>query len=233
MDVRNSAGVPKTFKNFVWSKILDAMVGAPDQGDILYRDGTVWTRLPAGTAGYVLSTGGAGANPAWVAPTSVGASSFVAEQIVSGAAATSMTFTGLDLDADEQYHIEYNIDNGSGSTSGYALFFNNDGTASNYDAEVTGMNGSSTGSAGNDLGQFATGVSNGLQISGHMDIRRNFDGKAATVGHHNFTDSSVKIQQVWAHAWVTNANVTRIDITSSVASAISIGSYARIWKLKR
>jgi hypothetical protein len=35
------------------------------QGDILYRDGSGLVRLGAGTAGQVLQTGGAGANPSW------------------------------------------------------------------------------------------------------------------------------------------------------------------------
>ncbi len=40
------------------------------QGDILYRNATVWTVLAPGTAGQVLQTGGAGANPSWTtAPT--------------------------------------------------------------------------------------------------------------------------------------------------------------------
>ena len=35
------------------------------QGDILYRDGSGLARLPAGTSGQVLKTGGSGANPSW------------------------------------------------------------------------------------------------------------------------------------------------------------------------
>jgi hypothetical protein len=35
------------------------------QGDVLYRNGTVWTRLAAGTSGQFLQTKGAGANPIW------------------------------------------------------------------------------------------------------------------------------------------------------------------------
>lgn len=35
------------------------------QGDILYRDGSAWVVLGAGTAGQVLQSGGAGANPSW------------------------------------------------------------------------------------------------------------------------------------------------------------------------
>lgn len=45
---------------------LAAIAGlTPSQGDILYHNGTQWTRLAAGTSGYVLTTAGAGADPAW------------------------------------------------------------------------------------------------------------------------------------------------------------------------
>lgn len=38
------------------------------QGDILYRGASTWERLPAGTAGKVLQTNGAAANPSWADP---------------------------------------------------------------------------------------------------------------------------------------------------------------------
>jgi hypothetical protein len=37
------------------------------RGDIMFRNATTVTRLPAGVAGQVLSTGGPGADPSWVA----------------------------------------------------------------------------------------------------------------------------------------------------------------------
>ncbi len=50
------------------TSILDTIIDST-QGDVLYRSGTVWTALNPGTAGQVLTTGGASANPSW---TSVG-----------------------------------------------------------------------------------------------------------------------------------------------------------------
>lgn len=45
---------------------LTALAGlAGVQGDVIYRNATQWTRLAAGTAGQVLHTNGAGANPTW------------------------------------------------------------------------------------------------------------------------------------------------------------------------
>jgi hypothetical protein len=40
------------------------------QGDLVYRDGSGLQRLGAGTAGQVLQTGGAGANPSWASVSS-------------------------------------------------------------------------------------------------------------------------------------------------------------------
>lgn len=47
--------------------ITNLTVGSQAQGDIIYASsGSAWARLGAGTAGYLLKTQGAGANPAWV-----------------------------------------------------------------------------------------------------------------------------------------------------------------------
>ena len=47
---------------------IDAAIGST-QGNILYRNSTVWTVLAPGTSGQLLSTGGAAANPAWTIST--------------------------------------------------------------------------------------------------------------------------------------------------------------------
>lgn len=48
--------------------IIDAAIGGT-QGQIAYRNATVWTALAPGTSGHFLKTNGAGANPAWAAST--------------------------------------------------------------------------------------------------------------------------------------------------------------------
>ena len=53
------------------SAIIDSSI-ASTQGDVLYRNGSVWTALPPATAGQVLTTGGAGANPSWTTVTGTG-----------------------------------------------------------------------------------------------------------------------------------------------------------------
>ncbi len=43
----------------------DIVLGSDAQGDLIYHNGTAYTRLPAGTSGQFLKTQGAGANPVW------------------------------------------------------------------------------------------------------------------------------------------------------------------------
>ena len=55
------------------------------QGDILYRSATSWARLPAATAGYILQTNGAAANPSWAQNTGGSGAPTDAEYIVASA----------------------------------------------------------------------------------------------------------------------------------------------------
>jgi len=55
------------------SAILDAVIGS-SRGSLLRRGAGVWSALPPGTAGHVLTTGGAGADPTWAAAAGGGAS---------------------------------------------------------------------------------------------------------------------------------------------------------------
>jgi len=48
------------------SDVLDTI--SSTKGAVLYRDTSSWTALSPGTNGYVLTTGGSGANPSWASP---------------------------------------------------------------------------------------------------------------------------------------------------------------------
>lgn len=62
------------------------------QGDVLYHDGSGWTRLGAGTAKQILNTGGAGANPSWI----FGGKIVQVVNTISGAMITGNTVTPYD-----------------------------------------------------------------------------------------------------------------------------------------
>jgi len=63
---RNTAGtgVPEAITA---TQLLDWIYGT--QGGVLYRGVSSWTGLAPGTVGFILKSGGAGANPSWVAAT--------------------------------------------------------------------------------------------------------------------------------------------------------------------
>jgi hypothetical protein len=64
------------------------------QGDLVYRDGSGLVRLGAGTAGQVLQTGGAGANPSWGSVSSDYVKIYSFEES-SNTGATALTFDNI------------------------------------------------------------------------------------------------------------------------------------------
>lgn len=75
------------------SAILDSL-GAT-QGDILYRDAAAWKALAPGTAGQVLSTGAAGANPSWITPAGGGGALALISEVVTAGSQASVTFSAI------------------------------------------------------------------------------------------------------------------------------------------
>ncbi len=63
---RKTAGAG-TVEECTLSQVLD-LLGSAAQGHVLYRGASGWVYLAAGTNGYVLTTHGTGADPAWAAP---------------------------------------------------------------------------------------------------------------------------------------------------------------------
>lgn len=61
----NISGAPANPTNNLISAVLDYLLGST-RGSIAFRGAAGWTSLPPGTAGSVLTTHGAGADPTWV-----------------------------------------------------------------------------------------------------------------------------------------------------------------------
>ena len=64
----NTSGITAgpTFPDPTVSAVLDTI--SDTKGAVLYRDTSSWIALSPGTNGYVLTTGGSGANPSWASP---------------------------------------------------------------------------------------------------------------------------------------------------------------------
>jgi hypothetical protein len=73
------------------SSFIDSAI-ASTQGDVLYRNGSVWTALAPGTNGQVLTTGGAAANVSWTTVTGTGTVTSIATN--NGITGGTITTTG-------------------------------------------------------------------------------------------------------------------------------------------
>ena len=100
------------------------------QGDMLYRNGTVWTVLAPGTSGQLLQTGGASANPSWASVT--GLTAIASGDVIANTTGSSALPTGVTLSS----LLDFVFDNSQGdilyrgasgwtylapSTAGYVL----------------------------------------------------------------------------------------------------------------
>lgn len=86
------------------TQVLDSVAGSA-QGSILYRSGSAWTVLAPGTAGQVLQTNGASANPSWDGPITVFKTSD--QTITSTAAYTDVTSLSFSVSANTNYTFSF------------------------------------------------------------------------------------------------------------------------------
>ena len=67
----NTTGSSASPVSTTLSSIMDATLGN-QQGDVVYRTGSIWTTLTPGAAGQLLATGGVGSNPYWASVAGTG-----------------------------------------------------------------------------------------------------------------------------------------------------------------
>lgn len=111
------------------------------QGQVLYRNGSIWTVLAPGTAGFVLTTGGPAANPSWTNPAGGGTVTSLSSGTgvtVSGSPCTTICSFSLAAIADHTVLANISggsaapisntvtalLDNALGSTQGNILYRN-------------------------------------------------------------------------------------------------------------
>ncbi len=105
------------------SAVLDTI--SATKGAVLYRDTATWTALSPGTNGYVLTTGGSGANPSWASPNVAvvaitgGTISGVAittstinSSIIGGSTPAAATFTNLTATGTVSFSNPLTVPNG-------------------------------------------------------------------------------------------------------------------------
>jgi len=156
----------------------------------------------------------------------------IVDTTVSPSAVTTITITGLDLDAAKAYLLIFKTDNTTASLADYQLFFNNDTTTTNYYTQVLGVYGT-TVAAGRANTTYLARAAAGVETWCYALIQRSVDGYAGCFSHEiRNTGSAVELYQN-AMTYTVTGNVTRIDITSSVSGGIAVGSRIIIFKVSK
>lgn len=228
---RASAGAGAA-EELTLSQVLD-FIGSAAQGDILYRDATGWARLPANTAGKLLTTNGVAANPSWATTSSLsGVMSFQGSATVTGSAATDLTISGLDLDAYGVIYLEIKADNATGSVVNFSIYFNGDTTATNYYNErISSTGGVVTGTGGN-TGEFSTNIAGNQSVTMQAWIRRNFDGYIRSQFINTRGAASARVINYGWHFYDVSTNITSVTLHSSGANSLSVGTLINVWAIK-
>lgn len=154
---------------------------------------------------------------------------------VTGSAATTLTISGLDLNTDVHYYIEWSLLNANNVGSTISWFFNSDTTNANYDNRSLTGSGSAASSSTQNTPAFVGLTSNAGGVNGSaqgvawlaQDLYskptvRMLEQRDATTG---IVVSYVVIQ--WRTA---STNVTGITLSANVANALQVGSYIKVWK---
>lgn len=225
----NTVSINATSVNASSMRVLGNLVAAPAspvQGDIIYFNGTTWTRLAPGTAGQVLKTQGTGANPVWgeggLAPTTLLSQALptAANNLVINSTTITTTYKMFSLiiseashntgDNSTQYRVELSGDNGS-----------------TYSAPVSIADpGNSSRTPGSDVKIYgADSTTLGKAITAMTIPRDTSSGTATggTFGGATFTSA--------ANVAPINAAVNAIRVSMSSTGAWDAGSVTLIgWK---
>ncbi|MHB8171219.1 MAG: hypothetical protein ACYDG6_06720 [Thermincolia bacterium] len=148
--------------------------------------------------------------------------------LITGSAVTSIQFTGLNANLHGGYVLVGDVANSAAVGSNYSIFVENDTNAANYTRQFQASYGATT-VAGSDSSSMFFGLTSGEKGSIVVNINIGADGQVVLLCH-TATLSSNTITYTAARRNATVANITQIDIISSVASAISVNSRFRLYR---
>lgn len=137
-------------------------------------------------------------------------------------AATSGSLTSLDLGAYKAWFVTYAIKNVSGSTCSARLYYNNDTTNTNYSNQLSTANGATVNAARTNDATF-TAMLASEQSTGKIWIEKqnNLKPVACVDTSRDLATTNSPLLQKTEHSWNNAANVTRVDVTSTVASSLT------------
>ncbi len=160
----------------------------------------------------------------------VSGSFVIAETVVSGAVATSVDFTGLNIDFGAPFLLTGSIENDSGSSAAYKLTFNGLNTVTDYQCAVIRTDASTSTSVDNDA-RLTEVVSNGEEVSFMAMIYRFSTGTPRWTSHASIrTTTGMHQDLVSGSKDATVSNITSLRIASSVLSGMALGSKFKLQK---
>jgi len=156
----------------------------------------------------------------------------VVDTEVTGAAVTTITVTGLDLDSAKAYLILFKTKNPTATDGHIQLFINNDTTATNYYTQDLTAYGASLAVVRSNAPYLYTSHA-GQSIIGYSVMMRPPDGQPRVT---SFTGkrggASLELTLRIIHYTIAG-NVTRLDFTHTVAGGLDVGTRLIIFKVSR
>lgn len=193
-------------------------LGTTNQGDVIYDNGTSLVRLPPGTSGQALITGGAGANPAWGG---------MGMTFVSATAVAAANTTNIAITATKQYMVIANVSYSSGNIT--AIQFNAD-TGNNYKWLINGRTSSGAltggGTATNTI-QTGTSPLANTQVNMVFYIFPQSGNQMQAHGHISYVDTAGSLISFtdFAGYWDNSAAVTSFRLISQSGATITGNVY--------
>lgn len=217
------------------SEVLD-FVGSAAQGDILYRDGSGWVRLAAGTSGQFLKTLGSGANPAWACA----GRELISEVTTSGTQA-SVTFSSIPATFRDLLVVVRGRGTGAVFSQTILLQFNSD-TGNNYHWDVEQGQGAtnvvsqtlatSSGAIGLFPGASATASYSGAAEATIFDYRGTTFFKAVSSKNHvAVANASASIVSgTYGAQWLSTSAINAVKVFLGTGSFVD-GSIVSLYGL--
>jgi hypothetical protein len=148
------------------------------QGDLVYRDGSGLVRLGAGTAGQVLQTGGAGANPSWGTAPSGKILQVVSSNFTTAFADTTLsswtTVTGYEASitpssSSNTIIVNFNFNVATGGSGG-ADILRHFKVIKTISATTTDDSPLHTGSVGGGVASTANNIRSNFDVNGSIPV---------------------------------------------------------------
>lgn len=161
--------------------------------------------------------------------TTVG-TSLVAEYEVTGSAATTITITDLDLNADIGWTILCEVISNSASAQAIFLGVNADTTQSNYVRRYLSASGTTILTDTQSLNVIVSISAGTGSVSECITELSIVNGYCVWNTNTQYNSSGVNCDMTFAKHNVSQTNVTSLTFTAGAASAIGIGSKIKIYR---